>query len=339
MQVFIHIGLPKTGTTFLQREVFPKLDVLYLNDSNDPANNPTRLFDHLRGIQLVERHVDETANSLSELIKNTLDQAGDNKNLLWSWEGLVGNHLLGNLNERAYADIIKKAVPNAKIIITLRRQSDFTESNYVQTIHNYSWGSPEDFILRDKNGNFSDFIFKSNRSNPVLSIKTLNWESLVDIYEQRFGKDNILVMPYELMNKDFNSFMAHFSAFLGCQLTEPVIHKMENRSFSRHSFLIARFLNRFVKRSGSPFGFIVNRPFCEQLLPHIHNNRAARLAYGILRRLDLRRILQEYIDKFYWRPNKAFKEELKQEILAWHKDSNKRLDEKYTAGLSDFGYY
>ncbi len=340
--VFIHIGLLKTGSTFLQRHVIPQLGVYDVAGQlrTDSAETPfgilspfLRRFFSAEEAALAQEQLARFFENISREIESHGGKA------VWSWEGLSGSPLLGFLNQVAIADLLRQTFPKAKILVTLRRQSDFVESTYVQTIHQYHWGKPANFLFRDDNNEFSPYEFAGSRINPRLSVLDLDWEALVEVYQVRFGKKNVLALPYELLAEDCGSFIAEWCHFIGCVEPDNVVMKWENRSYSKLSFRIARFLNRFIRTKDSPCGFIVNRPFCAWLLPRIGHSRLARFLYGVFRRIDLRRILQEYVDRLFYTPSQPFSNELKQRIMSVHAAGNKSLDQKIGGGLEKYGYY
>jgi len=101
MDVIFHVGLHKTGTTFLQREVFPKIEGLNYN-----------LYD----------------SDKSEYI---LDKNGIN---LISREGFSGLPLasvkLNALDRDLFAYGISKKYPDARVILGIRNKEDWLKSLY-----------------------------------------------------------------------------------------------------------------------------------------------------------------------------------------------------------------
>lgn len=119
-QVYFHVGLGKTGTTFLQYRVFPKLEGLqYIQRTN------YRDFKYVR------------------LIENSSDQ-----------KFLVSNEFDKQLEAESLKIVSK--YPNAKIIIVLRRQDSWIASQYRRYVKNGFAKSFEGFIDIENNGGFWD---------------------------------------------------------------------------------------------------------------------------------------------------------------------------------------
>jgi len=97
-EVYIHVGLPRTATTFLQNEVFPKLKLNYL------------LYLPLKG------------------------NIVDGKNLI-SDESLAGYSYIIGSNNASNKDIAKRLhdlYPKAKIIVVFREKNKWLKSFYKQ---------------------------------------------------------------------------------------------------------------------------------------------------------------------------------------------------------------
>lgn len=151
-KVFIHIGLPKTGTTYMQNYFFNKLDNVEM------LHSP-------KFYKMFSKKIDEKRNI----------------NFLLSNEGLSGvvwnhNWLLGKKNEFHWFDSfiwgikkLKLLFPNAIIIIFFRRHGDLLLSIYKQYIHAGGTMKLSEFynekgVIRDEDLNFKKRI-KYIRSN------------------------------------------------------------------------------------------------------------------------------------------------------------------------------
>ena len=344
MKVFFHVGLMKTGSTFLQRQVIPKLDIQHFLDPKRIEPRPENIFSLASEIEFNKIAYDEAKAKVLNLFELQKNVGAIYEKTLLSTEAAVGNPFLGFINQDRLADLIKDTFPDVKILITLRRQDDFAESLYIQTIHrSYRWGGVDDFLNRDgdKFGSFkySNCKLSDWSINPRISVLDLDWNKLVNLYTERFGADNVLVLPYEFLVENPLGFIEEWCKFIDCRMPNDIELKYENRSYSKLSFSIARILNRFVYRNGRQFYFIVNKPFCNRLRPHISHSRVARLAYGILRRIDLQQILQEYVDRIYYTPARPFDGELKKAILEVHKKTNMILSKRTGMELEKYGYF
>ena len=133
-KVFIHVGLHRTGSTFLQKHVFPKLDVNFI-------------------------HVD------AKNLKNKFPLKDGKINLISS-ENFSGSPL--NFESKNYgvderyklADKLKENYPDAEILLVLRECSSWKKSLYNQYVKGKRYISKEYFNKKFGNNflNFKEYI-------------------------------------------------------------------------------------------------------------------------------------------------------------------------------------
>lgn len=172
----VHIGLPKTATTYLQHKVFPKIsEKKNLNFNKDEYlirdhTNKMRFAPHL-----VERlNLNENDFISSEALSG------------WSphlWEDYA------NLNLKAFGE-------NSHILITLRNPEDYLKSLYLQrNIHQFELKKFTNFI----DNHVAEKLF----ANFVM--KNFYFSHLVDLYEKRFRKVSVIkISNLEEIDKVFN---------------------------------------------------------------------------------------------------------------------------------------
>jgi len=96
-EIFIHVGLPKTGTTFLQEKVFPKMDVNFICKEN---------------LVTAKLSLDKVNLISDEDLSHKIDIFGSNK--------------------YEVANRIHRMFPNAKIIVVFREKEKWLKSLYNQ---------------------------------------------------------------------------------------------------------------------------------------------------------------------------------------------------------------
>ena len=206
-EIYIHIGLPRTGTSFLQRNIFPKLKLTYLHK-----------------------------NMIFSKIK-------DGKNLI-SDEHLSGTIFYNNPPDQyKIIDRIKKLYPDAKIIIVLRDKNDWLKSfykNYLsyskKKIKKISYN--EFCSMYEKKGwlDFEKYIaYLKNSFNEVL---VLNYESLNKNHKDFISSIcNFIDVPspdynYEFINSSYDIKHYKFLKFLR-KYTSNNIANMVDSYFDR----------------------------------------------------------------------------------------------------------
>src|SRR5205085_7220105 len=155
-----------------------------------------------------------------------------------------------------------------------------------------------------------------------------------------FGRDNVAVLPYELLRHDQHAFLEKLAAAVDVEPYYPAQNYQENRSYSWLACRIALLLNRFVRVEGDGarlLQFIPNKPFSSFLNKRPAEHRIYQALRGINRRLTLRHVLQNGLDRFIYIRRNLISKQKRAAIMALHKESNARLDEEFNLNLIFFG--
>lgn len=211
-----HIGLGKTGTSFIQRHFFNSLEVnFYTTDNNDwpeefkfiSTTNEAWLSDIYIGNSIysnltrvkafhhvISRNKNDFYDSMEKFrIKN------DESDYILSAEGLSG---LSHEMLQAHLDLLSAAGVE-KIIFVCRKQASWAISLWRQ------------FLLSENR--FSRFVsFDTLFGNSDLDgVIGLDWDLYIQKLDSQFGRENVLVLPYELLISDAVDFFRRLSFFLG----------------------------------------------------------------------------------------------------------------------------
>ena len=182
-KLYLHIGTPKTGTSTLQYFFSINKEVLY----NKGIFYPDGIeYDKSGGIESTAGNfgwltrVKEPKRMFEKFITDVFAQTDS---VLCSTE----NIWLEIEDKPNFLMDIKKMFPDLeiKVIVYLRKQIDYLESQYREFIRVLSLSEPFEEII------------KSN--NPVVCMlrRTLDYYSIIDDMAKVIGKENILVRPYE----------------------------------------------------------------------------------------------------------------------------------------------
>jgi len=131
--IIIHIGLPKTGTTFLQNSIFKKI--------ND--------------IEIIRK-----SGSTLNLIRDSKKEI-----LFSSFESYLYNEKEKNLVKQALTSInnIKNIFNNPKIIFGYRNQSEYIKALYLQSLNGFKFWTFNDFFSLENDNSFfnkNDFLLE-----------------------------------------------------------------------------------------------------------------------------------------------------------------------------------
>lgn len=208
-----HIGFPKSGSTSLQRQVFPFLDgIEYLGLTPPPEGNsrPADMQELLKNFyqQILKSdgiHFDADA-SMRDL-KGIFSFVTKKKSIF--------THESGTGTLYSYPDVAVKAQRlhrvfdgKLKIIVIIREQSAILTSQYRD--HPFE---PKD-IHNGKPVSFEKWYYQTNKLRYFRFTDLLFYDRLITVYDDLFGQDSVLVLPLELMTQNPELYAEKMGAFL-----------------------------------------------------------------------------------------------------------------------------
>ncbi|MGH7197664.1 MAG: sulfotransferase family protein [Candidatus Omnitrophota bacterium] len=301
-ELYLHIGYPKTGTTFLQSEVFPKAAGL----------NYVNYLDMLEDISKILKQDEYSFNA--DKVREVFEKRfRPGKNLL-SQENFVGDfYRCRLLNSKLVADRLKRLFPEARIIITLRNQYDLIESLYRQYLQSGGLKKFREFVGFDGD----DFEESYLHWGLNVNIGNFNFLNPVRYYESLFGKDRLLVLPYELLKRDPGAFMRKLFSWIGVEAPAGLNNVLHNPGYGARQAAVARFFNRFLKsklNEGS-------------IIPDVRLPFTGKIDAG-----KLRLILQSKYSRKILGAKPMTDETVQNRVKSVFNESNRALNERY--GLS-----
>ena len=223
MSIIVHIGYHRTGTSFLQKNIFPQCQQHVFH------GHPEMLE---FGLVDVAWKADRSIN-----YEKLIEVYQSKKKYFISFESFIGplvegSTLIDLIPLRFQRIFGKKAV---KILITIRKQDKWLKSYYAQWVAS---GGGLNFMQFMTNG------FKNHR----FDLNALNYLMTYESYKAVFGAENILVLPYELMKENQAYFLKLLNDFSG-ENFQTVEQKGAalNRSLSGYQLSWMRFLNRIFE--------------------------------------------------------------------------------------------
>ena len=191
MTVLFHPGYHKTATTWLQNSLF----------------SDHRLFDNLMSHAEIDALIvrphelvfepDQTRKLLNARVGRTAHAIN-----VVSSEIMLGNPFFGYRGTVETAQRLHQIHPDARILITVRRQPAILRSFYQQYLGRGGSMSAQAFFWPDEVPGYLGF-----------DAALLEFDRVADCYERIFGKGRVLVLPQELLarsRKDFVNYLLHF---------------------------------------------------------------------------------------------------------------------------------
>jgi len=327
-RIYLHLGMPKTGTTFLQTRCFPFLTGIRYRDAG-----LTDLLDRIAYTNPAFLDLDPIKQEAERIMD------GSAGGWLISHERLFGNMLANFWDHTHITRCLKHLFPDARIIIVIRRQDELVESIYKQSLQS-GYHQRIDSFLNYRRKTFQNA--GDHLGQPNIDIKQLDLNRYVQSYASHFGRENMLVLPYELLRLDQQAFLNKLFAFINVEPFYPPRNGRENRSYSWLSSHVAFFLNRFSRfeGDGSRFlQFIPNKPLSGFLDSTPSERPFDKTVRAWNRWLSLRHVLQNGLDRMVYIHRSLISQKKRAMILAIHRESNRNLDQEFRLGLDRFGYY
>lgn len=286
-KIIIHVGAPKAASTYLQSSIFPYLkDVKYFRCLFSAKFNREKgdFFSLLNGL-LVDFSVFGKNLENLENIDELKQEIYKNINSIEESMFLFSQEIF--FQKPNVTQLFKELFPDAKIIIIIREQTDWLESKFSQ--------------LAKSGGNWeTSEILKKFAFN-------CNWLEIYQHYTNYFGKENVLILPFEKLKCKEKEFLNDIYNFIGVENFYPDGKQIFNKGYSRAAIFITKL-------------------FCRLLTQRKKN--------------QLRDYLEKNADKYlYWLGSKNFIDKKHKELIRlYYENSNTELSELTGLDLEKYGY-
>jgi hypothetical protein len=286
MQPLLHIGYHKTGSTFLQKRVFPKPGFALV--ARTKALWP--VFVKVEPFRFDARDARET-------FRPGIEEAGD-KGLLpvLSAERLSGNPHSGGYDSEQIADRLAATFPGTQVLVVIREQTDMLVSAYKLYVKGGGPGTLRQYAVPPSEAPLI----------PYFDPRFFEYHRLIGRYQELFGSENVLVLPYELLKKTPRAFLARIGDFAGVNVAAHK-DKVVKPSPSALSLSFKRLANRWVVRNDLNSAPLFEVEGANLALRKLSNWTDARLPLGLRERheLRLRALAEELTEGRYAESNAA----------------------------------
>lgn len=226
VRTLIHIGLPRTASTFLQRQVFPKITGFDFIGVDKTFYAPP-----------FQKLLYQDESLYKELGRSELIDS-KSENILLSNELFCGQSLgMNSTNRTRTALRLKKVFPEAEIILVLRNQLSLFESLYSIAVYGGYSKRPEDFVKIGSSERAYDTFTPNEHAESYLLTP------LVGLYQEHFSKVHVFL--FEDFSSEPDAFFKKFKSKIGIELPVSVAHsRKENKSLSHRQIRYFRRMNR-----------------------------------------------------------------------------------------------
>ena len=307
--LLIHIGYPRTGTTWLQRVVFGT-NVDHFDGPFYALNRPKK-ESTWKTVKCHPLFFDPTTVRKHYTDRYLAD--GRSKFPVVSNERLSGDAMSGGYDQKEIADRLASTFPEARILITIREQKDSIRSWYAY------------YLLCGGTCSLSQFIDPLLRAYriPHFDRNFFAYDRLIEYYRSLFGEDRVLVLPYENFRASPESQVRAIVDF--CE-EEFEIRIPEDLRLSVAPSLAVLRLRRFIN------------PFIRRDPVNGYSSLAIERALPLVTKIH-RSIEWVMPHKLKTRYNKKISEEVESIIGDYYAASNRITQQFTTYRLDEHGYY
>ncbi|MGA1057019.1 MAG: sulfotransferase [Phycisphaerales bacterium] len=224
--VLLHLGLHRTGSTWLQQRVFDGRDGRPTPMVPDRAESARRI--------VLAREEDFDADALRRWLAERVEsvrRAGGVPVL--SNERFSGNPHSGWFDAQRTFDRLAEVLPEAKVLLVLREQRDLVRSLWLQYVRIGGPASLRDYLRAPDPG---------DHRAPCFDPSFLRFDRLVESLDRRFGREQVLAIPYDRLRQDPRDFLARIGAFLGTEIPPP--EHAEAKVYASPGFVVASLQRR-----------------------------------------------------------------------------------------------
>lgn len=216
-RAIIHVGLPKTATTTLQRHVFSDAPGgLSVGKPNIFSESGRRLFSESDLLALFwSSDVSRFGEAESKLRRVFREASKGGKTLILSHEG-IGYVNVPLLLHREFAHRISRAIPEAEVLLTIRNQLALLRSVYMQSdrMMYAALGWPRNVTKRSLSRRlpFRDWIESLIRNPEQTLLSVLDYDALYETYAERIGPSQVTMIASEELGRHtryFSEFTGH----------------------------------------------------------------------------------------------------------------------------------
>lgn len=237
-RILLHVGYHKTATTWMQQQLF-----IPEHGYRQVAHH-AEVWEHVVGVHgLLFDPAD-----MKSAVSSGMSELGSDEVPVVSSEIISGHPFFGGMGSDVFAERMKRALPDAKVLISVRHQLRMLTSMYMQYVSRGGTMSPERFFAGDPDLGFYGF-------RP----EHLEYHRLVGLYQDLFGAENVLVISQEGISKDMDAVADLIAKFAGNRTftsVSPDKRAAYAPSYPEYAIPILRRINSFQKSVLNPSPFI-----------------------------------------------------------------------------------
>lgn len=256
INIYLHIGLHKTGTKYLQHYIFS-----YLHKNKAFLYNPPILTQYLMDYLKADKH--DRKGIYEYLIKEKYNLMKNNPDstIFISREIMSGDLFSAYRDWDEYMTKLYKAMPEAKIIMFLRYQPDWLVSCYRESIHEHHYQTFTEFISYNKKKKLFEMPSSKRNTNGYAQLYALNldYSKMVNKLYDLYKKENVSIYFHEDLIKDKEKTIKDILKSIDVgHVNIPLSSSIPNRGFSAFAINLSIYRTKIFKALG--LSVLIHRP-------------------------------------------------------------------------------
>lgn len=239
LQPLVHVGYHKTGTTWLQRELFQP------SSGFSPVGSRPEVIEAL----IAPHHFSFDPAVARAQFEQWWSNGDQSLVPVVSMERLSGSPHFGRYDSAEIAHRLAATFPTAKVLLVIRRQHDAIVSGHRQYVKVGGARSLAGYLQPVWSNSAHQF-----------DMAAFDYFPLVSLYDELFGTDRVCVLPYEQFRDAPVEFVRRIVEFAGLPETDEIDETVgrrrsgvaANRALSAGTVDVKRLINRVMARP-SPF--------------------------------------------------------------------------------------
>jgi hypothetical protein len=227
--LLIHIGYPKTASTWLQNCIF------------NGQNSPFFCLPADEGIQqfVLANEFCFCAEGARKSFYLYLEEAANQSRIpVLSNEILTGDQIKERYWGKIVADRLFSTFLKAKILVIIREQKSMILSSY------------REHIMQGGTENLERFIGTGHEKpgfGSICRLDFLEYDLLISYYQKLFGSENLLVLPFELLKDNRQAFIQQIFNFVGIEKIKNYSEQPQNIGYNALTIEFRRRVNFLVE--------------------------------------------------------------------------------------------
>jgi hypothetical protein len=300
--LLLHVGYPKTASTWLQRYLFSWPGTGMRGLGKEGRRHPVR---ELVRIQPFEFDAADFRSRFEPLLGAI---GADGLLPVLSFERLSGHPFSGGHDAKELAQRLKDVFPEAKVLIVIREQRSMVVSTYKWYVIKGGPCTLRRFVKSPSSG---------SRRVPWFNLEQFEYHRLIQHYRMLFGDDAVHVMPFERFVRDPQAFVSELAEFAGVTIDDELLEALPYRAKANEApsaarIAVQRRANHFIGRTELNPAPLLNSRLAKRLarrtIDYLPLERVVPSSFETRSEESLRRLAASLVGERYRESNRITQE-------------------------------